>query len=75
MLPSENVSMSNSAPEPPVKVRNSAPVPEPLSEVETLAKVSKLPVFGTATVPRTVPVWLPERMVIVPPGPPEETAP
>ena len=41
--------------------------------VVTSAKVVQLPVFGTATEPRTGPVAEPVRTWMVPPGPPETT--
>ncbi|GGK89155.1 hypothetical protein GCM10007964_34820 [Sphaerisporangium melleum] len=41
--------------------------------VDTVVKVSQLPVFGTLTEPSSVPVAEPERTWIVPPAPPDDT--
>lgn len=65
--------MSKRAPEPPVKRRNSGPLPVAVRVVETVVKVSQPPVGATRTEPSGVPVAEPARTSMVPPAPAEET--
>ena len=62
------VSTSKREPEPPLKVRKIGPEPVAVRVVETVLKVSQLPVLGTVTEPSSVPVGEPERTRMVPPG-------